>query len=83
MPFYKDAKQNLGLDEYELRKIRGVSRHLHMILVAHTLLSLGSVDRAAGKAMVYLETIGSACRRGQNPRGAVLVEEATRENGGV
>lgn len=61
--FYKDAKQNLGLEEYELRKIRGVSRHLHMILVAHTLLSLGSVDRAAGKAMVYLETIGSACRR--------------------
>ncbi|MDI6884170.1 MAG: hypothetical protein QMD00_03405, partial [Hadesarchaea archaeon] len=26
-------------------------------------LSLGSADRAAGKAMVYLETIGSACRR--------------------
>jgi SRSO17 transposase len=61
--FYKDAKQNLGLEEYELRKIKGVSRHLQMILVAHTLLSLGPEDRAAGKAMVYLETIGSACRR--------------------
>jgi SRSO17 transposase len=61
--FYKDAKQNLGLEEYELRKIKGVSRHLHMILVAHTLLSLGSVDRAAGKAMACLETVGSACRR--------------------
>lgn len=61
--FYKDAKQNLGLEEYELRKIRGVSRHLHMILVAHTLLSLGSVSRAAQRATVYLETIGSACRQ--------------------
>jgi len=61
--FYKDAKQNLGLEEYELRKIGGIRRHLQMILIAHTLLSLSSVDRAAGKAMVYLETIGAACRR--------------------
>lgn len=61
--FYKDAKQNLGLEEYELRKIKGVSRHLNMILVAHTLLSLGSRDRSVEKAMIYLETIGSACRR--------------------
>jgi len=61
--FYKDAKQNLGLEEYELRKIKGVSRHLHMILVAHTLLSLGSEGRAVARAMIHLETIGSACRR--------------------
>lgn len=61
--FYKDAKQNLGMEEYELRKIGGIKRHLQMILIAHTLLSLSFADRAAGKAMVYLETIGSACRR--------------------
>jgi len=61
--FYKDAKQNLGLEEYELRKMRGIKRHLRMVLIAHTLLSLGSVDCAAGKAIVYLETIGAACRR--------------------
>jgi len=61
--FYKDAKQNLGMEEYELRKIGGIKRHLQMILTAHTLLSLGPADRAAGKAMVYLETIGAACRR--------------------
>lgn len=60
--FYRDAKQNLGLEEYELRKIKGVSRHLQMIFVVHTLLSLGPVDRTAGKAMVYLETISSVCR---------------------
>lgn len=61
--FYKDAKQNLGMEEYELRKIGGIKRHLQMILIAHALLSLGPADRAAGKAMVYLETIGAACRR--------------------
>jgi hypothetical protein len=61
--FYRDAKQNLGMEEYELRKIGDIKRHLQMILTAHTLLSLGPADRAAGKAMVYLETIGAACRR--------------------
>jgi SRSO17 transposase len=61
--FYKDAKQNLGLEEYELRKLRGVSRHLKMVFVAHALLALGSKDRAIEKAMICLETIGSACRR--------------------
>ncbi len=61
--FYKDAKQNLGMEAYELRKIRGVSRHLQMILAAHTLLSFGSVGRAAERANVYLETIGALCRR--------------------
>ena len=61
--FYKDAKQNLGLEEYELRKIGGIKRHLQMILVAHLLLSLGSRSRGAGRAIVCLETTGAACRR--------------------
>jgi len=61
--FYRDAKQNLGLEEYELRKLRGVSRHLKMVFVAHTLLTLGSKDRAVEKAVIHLETMGSACRR--------------------
>lgn len=34
-----------------------------MTLVAHTLLSLGFEGRVANRAIVYLETIGSACRR--------------------
>ena len=43
--FYRDAKQNLGMDEYEMRKIEGVRRHLAMVLIAHTLLVLGPVPR--------------------------------------
>lgn len=41
--FYRDAKQNLGMEDYEMRKIEGVKRHLAMVLVAHTLLVLGPV----------------------------------------
>lgn len=39
--FYRDARQNLGMDEYEMRKIEGVRRHLTMVFIAHTLLVLG------------------------------------------
>jgi SRSO17 transposase len=73
--FYRDAKQNLGMEDYEMRKIEGVRRHLAMVLIAHTLLVLGpvpespiddedtklrGVDVARGEAVV--ETIGSGCR---------------------
>jgi SRSO17 transposase len=76
--FYRDAKQNLGMDEYEMRKIEGVRRHLAMVLIAHTLLVLGPVKAATtrpspsvaaklrridvARADACLETIGSRCR---------------------
>jgi SRSO17 transposase len=40
--FYRDAKQNLGFEDYEMRKLEGVRRHLSMVFIAHTLLVLGS-----------------------------------------
>jgi hypothetical protein len=61
--FHKNTKQNLGSEEYELRKIKGANKRLQMILVAHTLLSLGSRGRATGRAVACLETTGAACRR--------------------
>lgn len=71
--FYRDAKQNLGMEDYEMRKIGGVRRHLAMVLIAHTLLVLGPVPSSsnedtklrgidAGRADACLETIGSRCR---------------------
>ncbi len=39
--FYRDAKQNLGFEDYEMRKIEGVRRHLSMVFIAHTLLCSG------------------------------------------
>ncbi len=73
--FYRDAKQNLGMEDYEMRKIEGVRRHLAMVLIAHTLLVLGPVPAATtepppklqrridvARADACLETIGSRCR---------------------
>jgi SRSO17 transposase len=40
--FYRESKQNLGLEEYEMRKISGARRHLQMVFTAHVLLVLGS-----------------------------------------
>ena len=70
--FYRDAKQNLGMEDYEMRKIEGVRRHLAMVLITHTLLVLGPVPSKnedtelrsidVGRADAYLETIGSGCR---------------------
>lgn len=72
--FYRDAKQNLGMEDYEMRKIEGVRRHLAMVLIAHTLLVLGPVSSSSSnedtklrsidvaKAEAVVETIGSRCR---------------------
>ena len=68
--FYRDAKQNLGMDDYELRKIEGVRRHLAMVLISHTLLVLGPAAESSSKLRsidvartdACLETIGSRCR---------------------
>src|SRR5713226_6657335 len=62
--FYRDAKQNLGLEDYEVRKTRGVKRHLAMVLIAHTILVLGSPSHGAdaAKAEAVAETIGSRSR---------------------
>jgi hypothetical protein len=40
--FYRESKQNLGLEDYEVRKISGARRHIQMVFTAHVLLVLGS-----------------------------------------
>jgi hypothetical protein len=103
--FYKDAKQNLGLEEYELRKIEDIKRHLQMILIAHTPpfprscgsrrwkgYGLSGDDRRGVQAgvrgdppLLHPSRVGdrkASKRCKQNPEGAVLVEEAARENEG-
>ena len=40
--FYRDSKQNLGLEDYEVRKISGARRHIQMVFTADALLVLGS-----------------------------------------
>jgi hypothetical protein len=59
--FYRDAKQNLGLEEYQLRKGRGAITHWHLVFTAYTLLTL--LRRSVWKKAKDLRaTLGEICR---------------------
>ncbi|PIU59582.1 hypothetical protein COS86_03490, partial [Candidatus Bathyarchaeota archaeon CG07_land_8_20_14_0_80_47_9] len=62
--FYRDAKQNLGLEEYQLRKGRGAITHWHLVFNAYTLLTLlrHSVSKASSRLGRRLATLGEVCR---------------------
>ena len=38
--FHRDAKQSLGLEDYQVRKIQGVKRHMSMVFFAYIVLQL-------------------------------------------
>jgi len=40
--FYRDAKQHLGLEDCELRLLKGIRRHRDLVFLAYTLLTLES-----------------------------------------
>jgi hypothetical protein len=42
--FYRDAKQNLGLEDYQLRDLRGIKRHWCLVFLAYSLLVRGLWD---------------------------------------
>jgi len=65
--FYRDAKQNLGLEDYMLRDINGIKRHWYLVFLAFTLLQLSSLDK--GLVRVFknnMASIGSSCRQAVN-----------------
>ena len=61
--YHRDAKQSLGLEDYQARKIRGVKRHIAMVFFAYVLLQLGSgFDTIMGNLKANLRTLGSRRR---------------------
>jgi len=62
--FYRDVKQNLGLEEYQVRKGRGAITHWHLVFTAYTLLALlrRSLMRTSRRLGKYLATLGDVCR---------------------
>jgi SRSO17 transposase len=61
--FHRDAKQSLGLGDYQVRKMQGVKRHISMVFFAYVALQLGSgFDGIVGTFKANLRTIGSRCR---------------------
>ena len=62
--FYRDVKQNLGLEEYQVREGRGAIIHWHLVFTAYTLLALlrRSLRGMMGRLGWVLDTLGGVCR---------------------
>jgi hypothetical protein len=62
--FYRDVKQNLGLEAYQMRSGRGAIIHWHLVFCAHTLLTIlrKSVAEADKRLAGTLATLGDLCR---------------------
>lgn len=59
--FYRDAKQALGLESYQVRKLKAIKRHWYLVFMAYSLLKLGVLKGGLGK-LSNAKTIGEACR---------------------
>ena len=61
--FHRDGKQELGMGACQLRSGQGQTRHMHLVMLAYTLLmrQLNS-SRAKEWTLQRLKTIGQACR---------------------
>jgi hypothetical protein len=62
--FYRDAKQNLGLEAYQMRRGRGAIIHWHLAFNAYTLLALLRYSVCLGSRLLKrcLATLGDVCR---------------------
>ena len=64
--WHRDAKQHLGLEEYQVRKVRGIHVVVLAILVAYTILILSQTRGILARIpLVFkrgLQTIGEICR---------------------
>jgi SRSO17 transposase len=61
--FYRDAKQNLGLEHCELRLLKGIRRHWDLVFLAYTLLQVESLSGPLSKWIKSnVVTIGDKCR---------------------
>lgn len=65
--FYRDSKQNLGFEDYELRKLKGITRHWYLVFFAYTILQLSSHEKSLTKWITSnLQTVGDQCRFAAN-----------------
>ncbi len=70
--FYQDAKGELGLDDYEGRLWSGLHRHVALVMLAHSFLTLQQAYGPDVRGAPHDETIsasGSSSQRGPPPCG--------------
>jgi hypothetical protein len=61
--FHRDGKQQLGMGDCQLRDSEGQTRHMHLVMLAYSLLMRHlRQGRAYEWALQKLTTIGEACR---------------------
>jgi len=61
--FHRDGKQQLGMGDCQLRDSEGQTRHMHLVMLAYSLLMRQlRQGRAYEWALQKLTTIGEACR---------------------
>jgi len=61
--FNEDAKQHLGLEAYQLRKVVGIKRHWYLVFLAYSFLRLDAQQSRLLKLVTTgLETTGQRCR---------------------
>jgi hypothetical protein len=60
--FHRDGKQHLGMGDCQLRSGQGQTRHMYMVLLAHSVLMRQLwQNRASEWALERLTTIGQSC----------------------
>jgi len=59
---HRDAKQHLGLEDYQLRKFGGIQKVVLAVLVAYTLLALCMHQKILEPLKRAIKTIGEGCR---------------------
>jgi len=61
--YHRDGKQELGMGDCQLRSGQGQTRHMHLVMLAYSLLMIQlKQSRAKTWALCRLTTIGQACR---------------------
>jgi hypothetical protein len=61
--YHRDGKQQLGMGDCQLRNGQGQTRHMHLVMLAYSLLMIQLKQRRANDwALCRLTTIGQACR---------------------
>lgn len=61
--FYRDSKQHLGFDKYQLMSMTSIEKHWVCVLTAHTMLHLQVLGLSSVKESEHpIQSIGDACR---------------------